>query len=399
MPSDIQLRKPHKTLTAEERRERDEADSETLSTTSDEPKSKTEADVESLPSEAGGERSKLAKAWKFVYDAAVEFVDVVIEWLESTSALYREVVGELKPQIELQESKETTISPDSAEGIPFAESTDTYGTIEETPRKVVETRPDHLSKDKVVVEVHQDPVDERSLSSYKAAVVEGDILAGQENGDQSRSEKDAAHPDVDGKEPLAALEGQPKVRKTVLFDERGDVLIEELKLVPTEKDQRQIEEFEAEFGKKAEDYSKRPKRLFVALLYAFLAHSEYIVYILVILNAIINGSILSLVYVFFLFLWGMLSIPWPSKVFWLTMIFYAMIVMTVKYAFQFKDITYWRKTFSESSGLYPPRVIGILYHKNFFSNAVWDVLLLIALLFHRGLLKVRNIDKRMILRT
>ena len=406
VPSDIQLRKPHK-LTTEKKDEEPGAGlelSETLSTTDEEPKSKTEADVESLPSEASDERSKLGKAWKFVYNASVEFVDTFIEWLESTSALYREVVGELKPGDPAEDTKETTMTPDSAEGIPFTESTDTYGTTEQTPRKLEDIRQDHdshLAKEKVVVEVHEDTADQQSLSSPKATVVEDDIPAGQETVDQSQAEEDhrlhssyklwedAGSRDVDGKEPTAALKRPPKVHKSVLFDERGDVLIQELKLVPTEEDQRQIEEFEAEFGKKATDYSKRPKRLLVALLYAFLAHSEYVVYILVILNAIINGSLLSLVYVFLLFLWGMLSIPWPSKMFWLTMIFYTMSVLTVKYAFQFQDIPYWRNTFTPTSGLYPPRVIGILYHKNFFANAVWDMLLLIALLLHRGLLKVR----------
>ena len=353
IPSDIQLRQPRKSLAAEKEKTAD-ADlefSETLSVTSDEPKSKDEPDAESVTSESGGERSKLAKAWKFVYNATLEFVDTFIEWLEGTSKLYREVVGVLHSHDESEDQSLEYIREDGRSDI---------------------------TKQKVPVDVHQDTTDEQSLSSYKVAVVEGDVLADKETKDQDKLEITAATPDTQGE---ATPKKRPKVPK-----QQGDVLIQ--KLVPTAKEHRHTKKFEAEVGEKAKEYSARPKRFFVAFLYAFLAHSEYIAYFLIILNVILNGSIISLVYVFLLFLWGLLCIPWPSKLFWLTMIFYAMFALLVKYAFQFYDIPYWRNTFSASSGLYPPRIIGILYRRNFFANAVWDMLLLIALLFHRGLLKV-----------
>lgn len=93
-----------------------------------------------------------------------------------------------------------------------------------------------------------------------------------------------------------------------------------------------------------------------------------------------------MVYAFLLYTWGLLSIPWPTRKFWLTLIFYTMSVLLIKYAFQFHEIPYWKEHFDSNSGLYPPLVLGILHRKNFFTNAVWDILLLIALLLHRGLL-------------
>ena len=351
IPSDIQLRKPRKTAELKDEKTADVEFSETVSVASDQPKSKDEPDADSVTSESGDERSKLTKVWKFVYSATLEFVDTFIEWLEGTSKLYREVVGVLHSHDESEEQSLEYIREDGSSDI---------------------------TKQKAAVDVHQDTSDEQSLSSYKAAVVKGDVLAEKETKDKAKLEIVAATPD-------AQLEATPKKRPKVP-KQQGDVLIQEL--VPSEKERKQTKEFEAELGQKAKEYSARPKRFLVALLYAFLAHSEYIAYFLIILNVILNGSIISLVYVFLLFLWGLLSIPWPSKLFWLTMIFYTMFALSVKYAFQFYDIPYWRNTFSPLSGLYPPRLIGILYRRNFFANAVWDMLLLIALLFHRGLLKV-----------
>lgn len=331
IPSDIQLRKPRKTAELKDEKTADVEFSETVSVTSDQPKSKDDPDPDSVMSEPGDERSKLSKVWKFVYSATLEFVDTFIEWLEGTSKLYREVVHVLRSHDASEEQSLEYIREDG--------SSDT-------------------TKQKAAVDVHQD--------------------GRKETKDQDKLEIVAATSD-------AQLEATPKERPKVP-KQQGDVLIQEL--VPTEKERKQTKEFEAEIGQKAKEYSARPKRFLVALLYAFLAHSEYIAYFLIILNVILNGSIISLVYVFLLFLWGLLSIPWPSKLFWLTMIFYAMFAVSVKYAFQFYDISYWRNTFSESSGLYPPRLIGILYRRNFFANVVWDMLLLIALLLHRGLLKV-----------
>lgn len=174
------------------------------------------------------------------------------------------------------------------------------------------------------------------------------------------------------------------------FDRRGDILERELHLGPTEKSLRSTAEYEAHLAERATVYTKRASRLFRALYYTFLSHSEYVAYFLIILNIILNGSILSLLFAVLLYGWGLLSTPWPSKRFWLTLIFYSMLMLVIKYAFQFKGIDYWKSNYVYGDGLYPPRVVGIEYQTNFLYTAMWDMLLLIALLIHRGLLKVRT---------
>lgn len=175
----------------------------------------------------------------------------------------------------------------------------------------------------------------------------------------------------------------------VTFDQRGGLLEKHLHLEPTAQQQRETEAYEAELKDRASQYTRRFKRLGKALYYVFLSSNSYIPFFFIIVSIIINGSLLSLVYAFLLFGWGLLSVPWPSKRFWLTLIFYTMFVLVVKYCFQFEDISYWHK-FDPNSGLYIPRIIGIEKQSNFVSNAVVDVLLLVFLLIHRGLLFVRK---------
>ena len=128
-------------------------------------------------------------------------------------------------------------------------------------------------------------------------------------------------------------------------------------------------------------------QFFMTLYYALVANTDRICYFFIVMNLIVNGSVLSLVYAALMFLWGLLSVPWPTRRFWLTMIFYTMFVILVKYGFQFHDIN-WPMT--EHKNLYWPDVLGVAKRKDFLGNVVWDLLLLISLFFHRSLLIVRT---------
>ena len=101
---------------------------------------------------------------------------------------------------------------------------------------------------------------------------------------------------------------------------------------------------------------------------------------------------LSMPLPFFVFLWGMLSIPRPTKRFWIAVITYVELSIVVKYIFQFqfpKDANFnecdYYKTSEQNSPLCPPRIIGI--ERNQYS-VVCDLLLLLGLFFHRFALKV-----------
>ena len=133
--------------------------------------------------------------------------------------------------------------------------------------------------------------------------------------------------------------------------------------------------------------TNRPLELLQASYHAALANTEYICYLLIVINVMMNGSILSLVYALLMFLWGLMSMPWPTKRFWLTLTFYTMFVILLKYGFQFKEID-WNG--SPDAGIYWPHLLGIEKRHDFYENVVWDILLLIFLFVHRGLLHVSN---------
>ncbi|XP_065913262.1 piezo-type mechanosensitive ion channel component 1-like isoform X2 [Dysidea avara] len=128
----------------------------------------------------------------------------------------------------------------------------------------------------------------------------------------------------------------------------------------------------------------RPMELLVTSYYAVLANTQYICYLLIVLNVTVHGSVLSLVYAVLMFLWGLLSIPWPTKRFWLTLMFYNMFVILVKYGFQFQQVDW---SGSPESGLYWPRVLGVEKKDDFLKNTIWDIMLLVSLFFHRHLLQ------------
>ena len=78
------------------------------------------------------------------------------------------------------------------------------------------------------------------------------------------------------------------------------------------------EDQEREFEKS----QPRTYRLLVAIAYMLISHSELLCYFLMILDQMVYGSLLSLPLPFMVFLWGMLSVPRPSKTFWITVITY-----------------------------------------------------------------------------
>lgn len=74
----------------------------------------------------------------------------------------------------------------------------------------------------------------------------------------------------------------------------------------------EAEEFEAQQG--------RTLRLLRAVYQCVAAHSELLCYFIIILNHMVTASAASLVLPMLIFLWAMLTIPRPSKRFWMTAI-------------------------------------------------------------------------------
>lgn len=73
---------------------------------------------------------------------------------------------------------------------------------------------------------------------------------------------------------------------------------------------------------KFENKKNKVYLLLEAAYYALVSRSELVCYFLMILNQILYCSLLSLPLPLMVFLWGMLSVPRPSKMFWITAITY-----------------------------------------------------------------------------
>lgn len=79
----------------------------------------------------------------------------------------------------------------------------------------------------------------------------------------------------------------------------------------------------------------RPLKLLFALYHTMVSKSEMLCYFVIILNHIVSASFLSLVLPILIFLWAMLSVPRPSKRFWMTAIIYTEVLL-----FSLNDISY-----------------------------------------------------------
>ncbi|KAM6117865.1 LOW QUALITY PROTEIN: piezo-type mechanosensitive ion channel component 1 [Pterocles gutturalis] len=116
------------------------------------------------------------------------------------------------------------------------------------------------------------------------------------------------------------------------------------------------------------------------------AHSELLCYFIIILNNMVTASVISLFLPILVFLWAMLSIPRPSKRFWITAIIFTEVMVVVKYLFQFGFFPwngYAMLVRNEGKPFFPPRILGLEKNDRYMK---YDLMQLLALFFHRSLL-------------
>ncbi|KAK9980260.1 hypothetical protein ABG768_013637 [Culter alburnus] len=130
-------------------------------------------------------------------------------------------------------------------------------------------------------------------------------------------------------------------------------------------------------------------QLCYALYNLLVAHSEMVCYLVIILNHMISASMATLVLPILIFLWAMLSVPRPSKRFWMTAIVYTEVTIVIKYFFQFSFFPFNQNVkFSSTKPYHPPNILGIEKKDGY---VLYDLLQLLMLFFHRSILKCHGL--------
>ncbi|XP_044155581.1 piezo-type mechanosensitive ion channel component 2-like [Bufo gargarizans] len=135
----------------------------------------------------------------------------------------------------------------------------------------------------------------------------------------------------------------------------------------------------------------RPLRLVFALYNTIVSKSEMLCYFVIILNHMISASILSLILPILIFLWAMLSVPRPTKRFWMTAIIYTEITVVIKYSFQFGFFPWTSTVYRSMNADKPfrlPNIIGIEKKDGYVH---FDLVQLLALFLHRSILKCHGL--------
>ncbi|XP_053571976.1 piezo-type mechanosensitive ion channel component 2-like [Bombina bombina] len=135
----------------------------------------------------------------------------------------------------------------------------------------------------------------------------------------------------------------------------------------------------------------RPLRLSFALYNTIVSKSEMLCYFVIILNHMVSASILSLILPILIFLWAMLSVPRPTKRFWMAAIIYTEITVVIKYSFQFGFFPWTSTIYRSMNADKPfqlPNIIGIEKKDGYVH---FDLIQLLALFLHRSILKCHGL--------
>ncbi|CAB1349719.1 unnamed protein product [Coregonus sp. 'balchen'] len=138
-------------------------------------------------------------------------------------------------------------------------------------------------------------------------------------------------------------------------------------------------------------YGNQPAllQLLYALYNMLVAHSEMVCFLVIILNHMISASVATLVLPILIFLWAMLSVPRPSKRFWMTAIVYTEVTIVIKYFFQFGFFPFNQNIeLDKSKPFHPPNIIGVEKKEGYVH---YDLVQLLALFFHRSILKCHGL--------
>ena len=142
------------------------------------------------------------------------------------------------------------------------------------------------------------------------------------------------------------------------------------------------------------------KKLFLLLLKSiykyFSENNEYIIYFFLLMNHLINGNMLSLIYPVLILLFGIIQYPRPSKLFWKILMIYTTFLIFIKFIIQLNmwEMLKYTKTvigfFDESNEKYIS-YLGIKKIANhdfylFISYIILDFIVLLLLIINQAIL-------------
>ncbi|XP_024120347.2 piezo-type mechanosensitive ion channel component 2 [Oryzias melastigma] len=125
-----------------------------------------------------------------------------------------------------------------------------------------------------------------------------------------------------------------------------------------------------------------------ALYNMLVAHSEFVCFLVIIINHMVSASCLSLVLPVTIFLWAMLSVPRPSKRYWMTAIIYTEVTIVIKYFCQFGFFPHNKNVLNKNSPYNAANIIGVEKKDGY---VLYDLIQLLALFFHRSILKCHGL--------
>lgn len=137
-------------------------------------------------------------------------------------------------------------------------------------------------------------------------------------------------------------------------------------------------------------YQRQPLilQLCYALYNMLVAHSEMVCFLVIIINHMVSASCVTLVLPITIFLWAMLSVPRPSKRYWMTAIVYTEVTIVIKYFFQFGFFPFNQHNLDKNKPFYPSNIIGVEKKDGYVH---YDLVQLLALFFHRSILKCHGL--------
>ena len=125
----------------------------------------------------------------------------------------------------------------------------------------------------------------------------------------------------------------------------------------------------------------------------FIRNFNWVCYFFMILDHMLSGSILTLVYPLSIFCYALLEYPRPKKIYWILVLYYTLILMCAKFIIQLKIvfIIINEETYKQlTNNLYENR-LGLKYIEKTFSSEFiryifFDALIIICVLINRNLL-------------